>query len=189
MPSANARAVASVASDVLNPRTSSHSFIIGTGEKKWVPTTASGRAVTAAIWVTGIARRVRRQDRAVLAELVQRPEHLVLDLELLEHRLDHDVRVGDDVEIGGRGDPAERRLDVGLGDLLLLRELGQRGLDPVQPRVQRRLIEVADRHVPAGLRGHLRDAGTHQSGADDGEPSGHVCLPLINEFEATRRKR
>ena len=38
-----------------NPRTSSQSFIIGTGEKKWVPTTHSGRSVTAAICVTGIA--------------------------------------------------------------------------------------------------------------------------------------
>jgi hypothetical protein len=39
----------------LCPRTSSHSAIIGTGEKKWVPTTLSGRSVTAAIWVIGIA--------------------------------------------------------------------------------------------------------------------------------------
>ena len=37
------------------PRTSSQSAIIGTGEKKWVPTTASGRSVTAPIWVIGIA--------------------------------------------------------------------------------------------------------------------------------------
>ncbi|BCB84639.1 hypothetical protein Psuf_019520 [Phytohabitans suffuscus] len=47
--------MASVASEVLYPRTSSQSFIIGTGEKKWVPTTDSGRWVAAAIWVTGIA--------------------------------------------------------------------------------------------------------------------------------------
>ena len=37
------------------PRISSQSPIIGTGEKKWVPTTDSGRAVTAAIEVIGMA--------------------------------------------------------------------------------------------------------------------------------------
>src|SRR2546430_1707594 len=55
IPSANAFAVARVASEVLYPRTSSQSFIIGTGEKKWVPTTDSGRWVATAIWVTGMA--------------------------------------------------------------------------------------------------------------------------------------
>jgi hypothetical protein len=55
IPSANARARASVSSLVRWPRTSSHSAIIGTGEKKCVPTTRSGRRVTEAIAVIGIA--------------------------------------------------------------------------------------------------------------------------------------
>ena len=54
-PSAKSRARASVSSLVLYPRTSSTSFMSGTGEKKWVPTTISGRSVTAAIVVIGMA--------------------------------------------------------------------------------------------------------------------------------------
>src|SRR5690606_8042150 len=57
LPRSSAKAVARarVSSLVLTPRTTSHSRIIGTGEKKWVPTTRSGRAVTAAIRVIGRA--------------------------------------------------------------------------------------------------------------------------------------
>ncbi len=47
-PSAKRLAAANVASLVRCPRTSSHSAIIGTGEKKCVPTTLSGRDVTVA---------------------------------------------------------------------------------------------------------------------------------------------
>ncbi len=67
--SANARARASVSSAVLYPRTSSHSAISGTGEKKWVPTTASGRSVTAAIWVTGRAEVLVASTAPSLASL------------------------------------------------------------------------------------------------------------------------
>ena len=89
--SANARARASVSSLVLKPRTSSQSCIIGTGEKKCVPTTDSGRSVAAAIWVIGIAEvfvastASSRQIRSSVGE------QLRLDVEALEDGLDHDV--------------------------------------------------------------------------------------------------
>ena len=68
-------------------------------------------------------RGVGGEHRVGLADLVQRAEHVVLDLELLEDRLDHDVRVGHRLQVGGRGDPGERRLDLGRLDPALLGEL------------------------------------------------------------------
>jgi len=53
--SANFRAAARASSLVWMPRTSSQSRIIGTGEKKWVPTTRSGCVAAAAISVIGMA--------------------------------------------------------------------------------------------------------------------------------------
>jgi hypothetical protein len=53
--SANFRAVSRASSLVWMPRTSSHRRIIGTGEKKCVPTTRSGWVAAAAISVIGMA--------------------------------------------------------------------------------------------------------------------------------------
>ena len=112
-PSANARAGASVSSLVRWPRTSSHSAIIGTGEKKCVPTTRSGRAVTAAIAVIGIAEVLVASTASSRAELVEHTEHLVLRLDLLEDGLDDDLGVADGVEIGRGGDAGEGGVRVG----------------------------------------------------------------------------
>ena len=57
-------------------------------------------------------RGVGAEHRAGLADLVERAEDLVLDLDPLEDRLDHDVGVGRRVQLGGGGDPGEGRLDV-----------------------------------------------------------------------------
>ena len=52
--SASWRTVSKVSSDVASPRTTSTSFITGTGLKKCIPITLSGRPVEAAIWVIEI---------------------------------------------------------------------------------------------------------------------------------------
>ena len=62
-------------------------------------------------------RRVRRQDRARGRGGVEVAEHLLLELELLGHRFDHDVDVGGVVE--RRGEREARARGVGV----LAREL------------------------------------------------------------------
>ena len=86
------RARASVSSLVLYPRTSSHSFISGTGEEVGPPT-ISGRCVTAAIVVIGMAEVLVASTVSSAQMASRRPEDLGLDLQLLEDRLDDDLRV------------------------------------------------------------------------------------------------
>src|SRR6185503_298786 len=56
------------------------------------------------------------EHRARLADLVDLGEDLLFDRHLLEHRLDHDVGVGDLRPVGGAGDEAHALLDVLRGE-------------------------------------------------------------------------
>ena len=67
-----------------------------------MPTTDSGRAVTTAIWVTGMAEVLVASTASALQMRSSSAEHRLLHLELLEHRLDHDVGLGGGVEVDGR---------------------------------------------------------------------------------------
>jgi hypothetical protein len=127
----------------------------GTGEKKCIPTTFSGRSVAAAIVVIG------------MADSVELAEHLVLDLHLLEHGLDHQVRVGSSRQVGRRRDMPERTVTVVAGHRLLLDQPAQRGLDRGHAAVECLLCDIAQHHVPAGHRRHLSDSRTHQTCSGD----------------------
>lgn len=103
-------------------------------------------------------RGVGGEDRVLPDQLVQRAEDLVLDLKLLEHRLHDDVRVGDRVQIGRRGDPRERRIGVGRLQLALRDEPRVGRLDGIGAAGHGRIGDIAQNHVPAGLGRHLRDS-------------------------------
>ena len=80
----------------------SMSFITGTGFMKCMPITFSGREVAAArrvieIELVLVARMVGRR-----AQAVEVGEHLGLDLQPLDHRLDHEVGVGEGREVARR---------------------------------------------------------------------------------------
>ena len=84
---------AAVSSEVCTARITSTSFSTGTGLKKCMPITRSGRPVTAASDVIGIelvfdARIARRAEHAVGAT-----EELLLRGRVLGDRLDHQLRV------------------------------------------------------------------------------------------------
>ncbi len=51
-------------------------------------------------------RGIRGEDRALRADLVQRLEQFLFDLEVLEHRLDHQIAIGQSRDIGGRSEAA-----------------------------------------------------------------------------------
>ena len=104
MPSAQVRAAAIVSSEVFSPRTNSHSFIIGTGEKKCVPTTASGRWVAAAIRVIGMAEVFVASDRTRGGQAVQVGEERSLEVDLLDDRLDDDVGPRCAIQVRGARD-------------------------------------------------------------------------------------
>ena len=106
--SASASTSSSTSGSVTTVRTISTSFCTGAGLKKCTPMTRPGWELAVEISVTEseevlVARmRLGRHDRVELAEDV------LLDLEGLRDGLDDEVRVGERVEVGGEGDPAEQ---------------------------------------------------------------------------------
>ncbi len=100
--SANARAVATVASDVSSPRTTSTSAMAGTGLKKWMPTNRSGFGTKVAEHGHREARGVGGDDRVGTKRRGGGLEQAPLDRERLGRRLDEQVGVGAgrDVEAG-----------------------------------------------------------------------------------------
>src|SRR5688572_19966503 len=111
--------------------------------------------------------RVRAEHRLRLADPIKLPENLLLDLQLLEDRLDHDVGLGRRLQLRGHRDPPDRRFRVVSADRPLRRELLQRPADPLQTPLRRRLIKIAQRDLPPGLGRHLCYPRAHQSGTDN----------------------
>ena len=123
-------------------------------------------------------RRVRGEDRVRRRELVEPGEDLPLDVQLLDGRLDHEVRGRrGGVEVRGEREPGEGVVDVVAGAAAL-------GDVAVEPRTQGRLRagqrvvgEVGDGRVVAGEGADHGDLRAHRAGADD-EHSLHRHTPL-----------
>ena len=92
-------AVASVSGEDALPRTTSSSFITLAGLKKCVPATSFGRFVIVGELVDVQRGGVGKQQRARLHHLIKFGEYRLLDVHLLEHRLDHEVAIGDVVVV------------------------------------------------------------------------------------------
>ena len=146
--------------------TTSTSFITGAGLKKCMPTTSCGRLVARAQRDDRQRRRGGGQDRAGLADLVEVLEQRGLDREVLGDRLDHEVDVGQVVERGGAGEPAEHLVAVRLLELAALDRLVERALDGRPHAVDLGLGPADVQHVVARLGEDLDDAGGHGAGAD-----------------------
>ena len=106
--------------DVFSPRTTSSSRITLAGEKKCMPSTSSGRLVTEAISSMFRYEVLEARIAPGLAIVSSLREHLLLDVHVLEHRLDHQVAVGQRVEVERRAEQPHARLDVGLRQPALL---------------------------------------------------------------------
>ena len=95
-------AVTSTSGAVLAPRTTSSSFMTLAGEKKCRPTHVlrprGARRDLVDVEVGGVGG----EDRARLGDLVEPAEDLLLDVHLLEHRLDDQVAVGERLEVERR---------------------------------------------------------------------------------------
>ena len=96
----SAIAVASTSCAVSLPRTISSSFMTLAGEKKCMPITSPRPLGEAAICVDVEIRGVGGEHRARLGDRVELAEDLLLDLHVLEHRLDDEVGVLEGVEVG-----------------------------------------------------------------------------------------
>ena len=163
LPSSSASAViaAAVSSEVCTARITSTSFSTGTGLKKCMPITRSGRPVAAASEVIGIDDVFEARIAASGQHLVGAAEDLLLHGRVLDHRLDQQVG-GDDLL--DRRDAAEHLLRVAAA---LLGELLQALAHRREPALGRAGRGVVERDAAAGGRDDLRDAAAHLARADD----------------------
>ncbi len=96
-------------------------------------------------------------------------EDLLLDVELLDDRLDDQFAAGEVAERGRRREVrhrgvAPRRVELALRDLLAERVADRR--DRLR---RRRGVGIVQTDAAAGLREHLRDAAAHRARADHGD--------------------
>ena len=98
---------------VVTVRTTSTSCISGTGLKKWSPTNRSARLVAAAI--AAMVRLEVFEAKIVCAgQRASSSFHsVVLDVEILGDRLDHDVAVLQRRDVGGEAEAAQGGVAVG----------------------------------------------------------------------------
>ena len=134
LPSSSASAViaAAVSSEVWTARITSTSFSTGTGLKKCIPITRSGRFVTAASEVIGIEEVFEASTAPSGSSLVGAPEEVLLHGGVLDHRLDQQVG-GDEVVDGA--DALEHLVGVGAA---LLRQLLEALAHPPRARARSR---------------------------------------------------
>jgi hypothetical protein len=128
----------------------------------------------------GQAGRVGRQDRVGRADLVQRPEHLGLELHPLGHGLDDELGVGQLLERRAEPDPLEDGVSVRRVELAALDRAVGGVLEVAPPALQRGVVHL-DRGDGQPRSGeHLDDAGAHGAQPDDsdlGQFSGHAATP------------
>ncbi len=113
------------------------------------------------------ARGVGVEQRAGLHDLVELLEHLLLDGDALEHRLDHDIASGDVVKALDRLDQRQPALHLRLGEAAAPHACLVVAADALQPAIQRVLTDFEDLHRKAELGKAHRDAAAHRAGADD----------------------
>ncbi len=111
----------------------------------------------------------RREHRAGPADLVERPEHLLLDRQLLGDRLDGEVRVREGVQGRRRRDRGQRRVPRRGAQPPLVDRAAERLRDPRLRRLGLLRGTGHERDGVAGLGEDLGDAGGHGARADDAD--------------------
>ena len=163
---ASANTVSTARGEASSVRTTSTSGRTGAGLKKCMPTTRSGWTVALAIVRDGERRRVRRQHGLLTDQVVQRAEQLLLEVELLDDRLDYDVAAGEVAELGRRRQPAERRIALVRRQPTLLDPPLEIVGDPLSSALAQLLAHLAADRLDPRLHADLRDPGTHRAETD-----------------------
>ncbi len=109
---------------------------------------------------------VRREHRVGLDDPVELAPHLELQRQALGDRLDHEVAVGEVRVVGRARDAPAHRVGVLLRGLALLDRARELLLDLADALRERRLVDLAQHDLVAGLRRHLRDPVPHQPGPE-----------------------
>src|SRR5581483_4576314 len=98
---------------------------------------------------------------------VERRVRLLLQLRILDDRLDHDIAIGEIFEIRRPLEAAHAGIHVGLLHLSLLDELAEGFLDAGDSLVEKLLFDLAHDRLVSGLRGDLSDSRAHEAAAEN----------------------
>ncbi len=103
-------------------------------------------------------------------------EHLVLELRVLEDRLDHRVAAGQVGRVGGGGDPGEHLVALRPGAPAPGHRLRQQTLGVGLPALGGLDGDVLEQHLDPGLGADVGDAGAHHPRAEHGDPADRPLL-------------
>nr|BFF11335.1 hypothetical protein GCM10025699_26380 [Microbacterium flavescens] len=136
----------------------------------------------------GQRRGVGREDRVLGDDLLDLAEHLLLDADLFEHGLDHEVAVRVEALVGGAGDERPQLVGRVAVEAPLGLELADLLVDVGDALVDASLVEVGDEH------GHLqlaheqqRELAGHEAGADDADLRHLLRESLVGRTHRTLR--
>ena len=152
---ANATASSNASGEVSGERTTSTSFMSGTGLKKCRPTKRSARLVVAAISVIDSDEVLEAKIACGGAGGVEGLEDLALGVEVLDHHLDHEVAVAEVLE--RRSCPSSRPRTSALRSAVTLpfsTPLARKRLDLAQALLQELVVHLAHdaRRSPASAQ-------------------------------------
>ena len=119
--------------------------------------------------------RVGREDRIGAAHLGQRREHARLELQVLRHRLDDEVGVGQIGERRRGADPRQQRVGVLLGSLAARDRPAGRGVQVGEAAGDGVVVDLRRDHVQAVAGEDLDEVRTHRAQADDTDRSELPC--------------
>ena len=125
-------------------------------------------------------RRVGGEDDLRPSELSEPREDRGFGFPVLGRRLDHEVHIGQGVEVGRGVDPAERFLGRGRVELPALDRFPDRPLDAAAAGNHQLVRSLHERHAETGACAHLDDARAHEACAD------HSDAPDVRGFHRPR---
>ena len=114
-------------------------------------------------------RGVGGKDRIALQQRLRLGVGLGLYLSILEHGLDDQIAILQDVVVGGRGDARQDGVAIAFLGAALLDQIVDHGLRVALALVGAFLVAVDQHHLDAGARRDVADAGAHEAGADHGK--------------------
>jgi len=111
--------------------------------------------------------RVGCQDRSRLGDGVELAEDALLEAQVLEHRLDHEVRLSHVGDVHRAADRAEALVHGALREPAARDAARVIGSDAAEAPIERRGVGVDQGRRNANVGKRHRDAATHRAGAND----------------------
>jgi hypothetical protein len=158
-----------VSGEVSKDVTSSTRRNTGTGLKKWMPMTCSGRWVAMPSFMIGIELVLLANRLRVGDDRIELAEHLGLHRLVLDDGFHDQLAVGEVGEVGGEGELGDRGVAGVLAELAGPDTAVEAGDEAAAATLARLRADLQHEHFAAGAGAHFGDAGTHQARADDAD--------------------